>query len=220
MAAGDDLQLAGELTCENAQVRCHLQVGCDLNLAGNLFVGGSIFPPPPPSPPPVIQDEGVPLAGAPHTVINYVGAGVTATNAGGGVATVSVPFNPAQAAIGALFLASLNAPNLTGGIVNNYSVPGSQLVTIVRLMCTAPTTITGFTEIAPGQAMGRILIFLNRISSTAAVTIASQNVGSIPVNRFQNGSASLSFVIGPGGAAGYQYDVGGTPRWLQLFGVP
>lgn len=43
---------------------------------------------------PVIADEGTPLAGAPHTAIDYVGAGVTASNAGGGVATITIPGNP------------------------------------------------------------------------------------------------------------------------------
>lgn len=36
MPSGDDLQLAGELSCENAQVRCHLQVGCDIDIAGDI----------------------------------------------------------------------------------------------------------------------------------------------------------------------------------------
>lgn len=43
---------------------------------------------------PIIADEGTPLAGAPHTAIDYVGAGVTASNAGSGVATITIPGNP------------------------------------------------------------------------------------------------------------------------------
>ena len=39
----------------------------------------------------VIQDEGTPLAGAPHDTINFVGAGVSAADAGGGKATVTIP---------------------------------------------------------------------------------------------------------------------------------
>lgn len=38
-----------------------------------------------------IEDEGIPLAGAPHTTINFVGAGVTAADAGGHVARVTIP---------------------------------------------------------------------------------------------------------------------------------
>jgi len=42
-------------------------------------------------PPTVIQDEGSPVGGAPHTTLNFVGAGVTASDAGAGVATVTIP---------------------------------------------------------------------------------------------------------------------------------
>lgn len=38
-----------------------------------------------------VQDEGSAVAGAPHSTMNFVGAGVTATNAGGGVATITIP---------------------------------------------------------------------------------------------------------------------------------
>ncbi len=43
---------------------------------------------------PVIQDEGTPLAGSPHTTIDYAGAGVTASNAGSGKALITIPGNP------------------------------------------------------------------------------------------------------------------------------
>ena len=39
----------------------------------------------------VTQDEGVTVAGGPHSTLNFVGAGVTATNAGSGVTTVTIP---------------------------------------------------------------------------------------------------------------------------------
>jgi hypothetical protein len=38
----------------------------------------------------VTQDEGTTVAGGPHGTLNFVGAGVVATNAGGGVTTVTV----------------------------------------------------------------------------------------------------------------------------------
>lgn len=38
-----------------------------------------------------VQDEGIPVTGSPHTTLNFVGAGVVAANAGGGVATVTIP---------------------------------------------------------------------------------------------------------------------------------
>jgi hypothetical protein len=40
-----------------------------------------------------LQDDGVPVPGAPHTTENFVGAGVSVTDAGGGVATVLIPGN-------------------------------------------------------------------------------------------------------------------------------
>ena len=39
---------------------------------------------------PTLQDEGTPLAGAPHTTIDYVGAGVTTTDKGSGKAEVNI----------------------------------------------------------------------------------------------------------------------------------
>lgn len=53
--------------------------------------GGQTGPPGAPGPTAVIQDEGVPLAGAPHTTLNFAGAGVTATDAGFGVALITIP---------------------------------------------------------------------------------------------------------------------------------
>lgn len=40
---------------------------------------------------PIILDEGVDVVGAPHRYLNFKGAGVTATNAGGGVVDVTIP---------------------------------------------------------------------------------------------------------------------------------
>jgi len=38
-----------------------------------------------------VQDEGVPLANNPHPTLNFIGAGVTATDAGGGIADIDIP---------------------------------------------------------------------------------------------------------------------------------
>lgn len=40
---------------------------------------------------PIIQDEGTPLAGAPHTTLDFAGAGVNATDAGGSKALITIP---------------------------------------------------------------------------------------------------------------------------------
>jgi len=39
----------------------------------------------------IVEDEGVPLPGAPHNTLNFIGAGVLATDAGGGVADITIP---------------------------------------------------------------------------------------------------------------------------------
>ena len=39
----------------------------------------------------VVQDDGVPVPGAPHDTLNFRGAGVQATDAGGGVADITIP---------------------------------------------------------------------------------------------------------------------------------
>lgn len=39
----------------------------------------------------IMQEEATPLANTPHTTLNFVGAGVTAADAGGGVTSVTVP---------------------------------------------------------------------------------------------------------------------------------
>jgi hypothetical protein len=43
-----------------------------------------------------LQDEGAPVPGNPHSTLNFVGTGVTATDAGGGVASIAVPGNTIQ----------------------------------------------------------------------------------------------------------------------------
>jgi hypothetical protein len=37
-----------------------------------------------------IEDEGIPIAGGPHTTLDFVGTGVTVTNGGGGTATITI----------------------------------------------------------------------------------------------------------------------------------
>jgi hypothetical protein len=41
----------------------------------------------------LVEAEGAPLPGAPHSILNFTGAGVTASDAGGGVAEINVPGN-------------------------------------------------------------------------------------------------------------------------------
>ena len=39
----------------------------------------------------IVDNQGSPIAGNPHTTFNFTGAGVTAADAGGGVATITIP---------------------------------------------------------------------------------------------------------------------------------
>lgn len=57
-----------------------LSVQATYNLPASISGPGSI----------VVQDEGSTVTGGPHSTLNFVGSSVTATNAGGGVATVTV----------------------------------------------------------------------------------------------------------------------------------
>lgn len=39
----------------------------------------------------IVQDESITVTGGPHSTLNFTGAGVTATNGGSGVATITIP---------------------------------------------------------------------------------------------------------------------------------
>ncbi len=39
----------------------------------------------------IVEDEGAPIAGNPKSTLNFVGAGVTASDGGGGIATITIP---------------------------------------------------------------------------------------------------------------------------------
>ena len=70
-----------------------LPAGLTIQSTGNPQSPWAAVPVPPPGLM-VIEDEGVPLPGSPHTILDFAGAGVTATNAGGGKALVTIPGAP------------------------------------------------------------------------------------------------------------------------------
>ena len=53
----------------------------------------------------VLQDEGAPVPGAPHDTLNFVGAGVQVTDAGGGVVDIAIPGGPQFIPARTLFVA-------------------------------------------------------------------------------------------------------------------
>jgi hypothetical protein len=130
-----------------------------------------------------------------------VGAGMTVNNIGG------------------LILASIDLPTETVGPLNNYAPVGTDNFTVFRFMASGPPgtiVITGLDLGAPGNVQGRVVVFVNRLTSSKSLTFNHQDVGSNPTNRFVNGSLGGPRVIGAGGCIAYRYDVGGTPRWMML----
>jgi len=58
----------------------------------------------------IVEDEGGVVGGGPHTTLDFVGAGVTATDAGGGTATITIPGGG-----GSDLATTLGLGNVTGG---------------------------------------------------------------------------------------------------------
>jgi hypothetical protein len=122
--------------------------------------------------------------------------------------------------IGALFLGGVNLPAIAAGPLNNYVPPVdvSQATFLSFQLTGAPgvVSLTGLDLGPPGQLMGRIVVLFNRLNSTKSLQVEHQNAGSNPTNRFVNGSTGGARLLGPGGAAIYAYDVGGSQRYTLL----
>jgi len=86
-----------------------------------------------------VQDEGTNLPNTPHSTLNFVGAGVTATDAGSGVATITIPGGSAGANIAQYLRSSNQLISTTASPIifdvsnfedSNYSRTG-ELITIL-----------------------------------------------------------------------------------------
>lgn len=113
----EDLDVQGDVGCNNATVRGRL------NVAGQP-IGPGVD----------VKEQDIPIANNPHTTLNFVGAGVLVTDAGGGVATVSIPGNGSGIDIESNGVGLANNPhttlNFVGAGVAAVDVGGVATVTI------------------------------------------------------------------------------------------
>lgn len=203
MSSGDDLQLAGELSCENATVRCNLFVGCDLQVGGSIDVGGSL----------TVDTLNATTVNA--TTLNATNVNATTVTA----TTVNASAIVADTLqVGALLLREENTPAITTTPQNNFVVANIGTRSLLRFMCSgAPGNISMTGIVAPTPAFGgysRFFIFYNRATSTKTLTLEHNNAGSAVTNRFFNRGA-VAVVLQPGEAMAYYYDRGDS-RWVQV----
>jgi hypothetical protein len=207
MPSGDDLQLSGELSCENAQVRCDLFVGCDLDLGGDLNVAN-------------INATNI-------TTTNLTATNATITNATITNATITNA-TITNATIGTLIVDSLrvnqfamrelNVPAIVTTPQNNLVIAGLTGAMLIRFQFPGAPGIISLTGInSPSPAIGgysRLWVFFNRGTSGKTLRIEDNNAGSMPSNRFMN-HGSVARDIPPGEARAYYYDEGDS-RWVEV----
>ncbi len=123
-----------------------------------------------------VKDEGVTVAGGPHSKVNFVGAGVTATDAGGGEATVTIP---------------------------SASLPIGQVVTGSTLITTTSTTHTLATGMTITPAAGTYIVTWTASLSTdstsdreAWIRVFAGGVAQGVEQRMQRGDSSTDNIIG------------------------
>lgn len=227
MPSGDDLQLAGELSCENATVRCHLTVGCDIDIAGtinadninainvtavnvnatnvnttNITANMATL----------VNAAITNLVAQFATLVNATITNATITNAT--IGTLTVPL----LRVGNFAMSEVNTPSINTSPQNNLVIAGLTSNMLVRFMLAGGAGNISLTGIAaPSPAIGgysRLWVFYNRSTSTKTLTIEHQNAGSMAANRFQN-HGGVARVLNPGEARAYYYDEGNS-RWTEV----
>lgn len=122
--------------------------------------------------------------------------------------------------IGALQLAEVLLPAIAAGPLDNYAPPVDvSQATILSFNLSGPPgviSITGLDLGPPSAENMRVVMLANRPTSNKSLSIEHQNPGSIPGNRFLNGSTGGARVIGAGGFAMYCYNIGGSGRWVLM----
>lgn len=149
-----------------------------------------------------LEDEGTPVTGTPHTTLDFVGAGVTVTNAGSGEATITIP----GGAGGQIIINDVITPAVIGANQNDYSPTGLSTANIVRLSSSLNVDITGLLA----QPAGARYYVFNVGSFT--IKLKNDNAGSILANRFLFKS-DLSIEAKEGIVIWYD---GASSRWRAL----
>ena len=94
-----------------------------------------------------VQDEGSNVTNTPHTTLNFTGVGVTASDAGSGVATVNIPspilqvvrLNITTVASTTTTILEANTPTSTSGdAFNSQAITLVRSTSTVRIQCTLP----------------------------------------------------------------------------------
>ena len=68
-----------------------------------------------------VEDEGVSVPNTPHTILDFVGAGVTATDAGSGRSTITIPGGVSTTRLFQFFADHLDNPNNADWVVNSLA---------------------------------------------------------------------------------------------------
>ena len=128
-----------------------------------------------------IQDEGVNITGTPHTTLNFVGPGFSATNSGGGVAAVTVTESGLTLNnIGGTLGVAKGGTNITSYTIGDI------------LYASASTTLSRLADIATGSSL--ISGGVGVAPSWGKIGLATHTSGVLPV---ANGGTNLtSYAIG------------------------
>lgn len=112
-----------------------------------------------------LQDDGVPVPGAPHDTENFIGAGVSVTDAGGGVATITIP--------------GINLVFRPGG------VQGGNVYTIWADLMAALALVQGF----------KMIQFDNSIVSPCVIPAGVWDMTQVEWNGFFPSSPNVSIAV-------------------------
>lgn len=155
-----------------------------------------------------LQQSGGPVAGTPHSTLNFTGSGVTVTDAGGGVATVAI--NPQILRTLTYYATSFDIPNNTNWAVNSIAPtvadPANNAINVrqfsnttengVGMMITVPANATNITFRIKGRpatapastAAVQHKLYFRSIPNNSAVgawsSATSMDVITIPTNAF------------------------------------